>query len=308
MSTYTIGQIAERTGFSTSALRFYERHGLLTPAGRSDAGYRLYDEQSLARLRFIDRAKQLGCTLEEVADLAELWEADDCGPVQARLHELVTARIADAQRRSTDLVAFTAQLQTAAAHLGGDPTDGPCDAACACVTDPADAARGEPIAVVMGQRADPAIACTLPAGEIPDRIDDWQTVLDHVIHREQAPDGGLRLTFDAEVPVEQLARLAVAEQGCCSFFVFAITVDQRGVALEVRAPDGAVDLVTAVFGAPPWAGAAPHLDADDQPPVAGGAPSSSSASRARARRSMSSMIGRTSSIALPAGSVRSQSR
>ena len=111
MSTYTIGQVAERTGFSTSTLRFYEQHGLLEPTGRSDAGYRLYDDTSLARLGFIDRAKQLGCTLDEIADLAELWEADDCGPVQAHLHKLVTARIADAQRRSRELVAFTARLR-----------------------------------------------------------------------------------------------------------------------------------------------------------------------------------------------------
>ena len=248
MSTYTIGQVAERTGFSTSALRFYEQHGLLEPTGRSDAGYRHYDDTSLARLGFIDRAKQLGCTLDEITDLAELWEADDCGPVQARLHELVTARIADAQRRSSELVAFTAQLQTAAAHLGGDPTDGPCSAQCACLADPPDSGD-ETTPVVLGQRADPAIACTLPASEMPDRMDDWQTVLAHVTRREQTSDRGLRLSLDAQVPLDELAHLAAAEQGCCAFFAFTITVDQRGTALEVRAPDDAADLVTAVFGA-----------------------------------------------------------
>lgn len=249
MSTYTIGQVAERTGFTPSTLRFYERHGLLEPTGRTDAGYRLYDDASLARLGFIDRAKQLGCTLEEIGDLAELWEADDCGPVQARLHELVTARIADAQRRTSELVAFTAQLQTAAAHLGGDPADGPCNAGCACLADPPDSTGGDSTPVVLGQRADPAIACTLPADEMPDRMEDWQSLLAHVTHREQSPDGGLRLSLAAGVPLGELARLAAAEQGCCAFFAFAITVDHRGVALEVRAPDDAADIVTAVFGA-----------------------------------------------------------
>lgn len=102
MSSYTIGQVAERTGFATSTLRFYEQHGLLEPAGRTDSGYRLYDDTSLARLGFIDRAKQLGCTLEEIANLAELWETEDCAPVQARLHELVTTKIAQAQRRTAN--------------------------------------------------------------------------------------------------------------------------------------------------------------------------------------------------------------
>ena len=246
MSTYTIGQVAERTGFSTSTLRFYEQHGLLEPAARTDAGYRLYDDPSLARLGFIDRAKQLGCTLDEIAELAKLWEAEDCGPVQARLHELVTGRIADAQHRSSELVAFTAQLQTAAAHLGGDPVDGPCRKDCACLSDPPPA--GESVPVVLGERADPAIACTLPVGEMPDRMNDWQALLTHVTGRDSTPDGGLRLTLDRDVPLDEIARLAVAEQGCCGFFSFAITIDDRGIALEVRSPDEAAEIVTAVFG------------------------------------------------------------
>jgi DNA-binding transcriptional MerR regulator len=248
MSRYTIGQVAERTGFSSSTLRFYEQHGLLEPAGRTEAGYRLYDDTSLARLTFINRAKQLGCTLEEIADLAELWEAHDCGPVQARLHELVTAKIADAQRRSAELVRFTAQLQTAAAHLGGDPADGPCGAGCACLTDPPET-ESESMPVLLGERADPAIACTLPAGEMPGRVDDWRAVLAHVTHREPTPGGGLRLDLGPAVPLDELVRLAAAEQGCCAFFSFAITIDHRGIALEVRAPDDAADVVTAVFGA-----------------------------------------------------------
>ena len=248
METYTIGQVAGRSGFPASTLRFYEQHGLLEPVGRTAAGYRLYDDRSLARLGFIDRAKQLGCSLEEIVALAELWEAADCGPVQARLHELVTARIDDAQRRSAELVAFTAQLQTAAANLGGTPVDGPCDEGCACVIDTGMAGGSESVPVVFGTRGDAAIACTLPAGEIDGRVKDWQAVLDHVTCRERTPDGGLRLSLDGGAPLDELGRLVAAEQGCCAFFAFAITVDSRGVALEVRAPDDAADLVAAVFG------------------------------------------------------------
>jgi hypothetical protein len=49
--------------------------------------------------------------------------------------------------------------------------------------------------------------------------------------------------------VGELARLVAAEQHCCAFISFAITVDQRGVALEVRAPDGADRIVTTLFAA-----------------------------------------------------------
>ena len=247
MSTYTIGQVAERTGFPTSTLRFYEQHGLLEPVGRTDSGYRLYDDASLARLGFIDRAKQLGCTLTEIVGLAELWETEACGPVQARLHGLVTTKIADAQRRSTELVAFTAQLQTAATHLGNDPVDGPCSEGCACLSDAP--TSGDSVPVVLGDRADPAIACTLPAAQMTDRMDDWQALLVYVTGRDRSADGGLRLTLYQDVPLDELIRLAAAEQGCCAFLSFALTIDHRGIALEVRAPDETADLVTAVFGA-----------------------------------------------------------
>lgn len=250
-STLTIGRLAERTGFTTSALRYYENHGLLAPVARSAAGYRLYDESSEARLRFIVRAKQLGCSLDEIADLVSLAGRDDCAPVQARLHALVTDRIAEAQRRSAELVSFAAELQEAARSLGAEPVDGPCRPGCACIgPDGAGDAgrRPDPKPVVLGRRDDPEIACTLPADAIDDRLADWQRLLDHVVGREPV-DGGLRLAFGPDVPGDELLRLTTAEQTCCAFFAFAITVDHRGLALEVRAPGQAADLVTEVFGA-----------------------------------------------------------
>src|SRR4029079_4289209 len=82
VGTYTIGEAAERSGFSASALRYYEGIGLVQPSNRTDAGYRLYDDRALGRLAFIGRAKQLGCTLEEIIDLVSIWDGERCGPVQ----------------------------------------------------------------------------------------------------------------------------------------------------------------------------------------------------------------------------------
>ena len=94
VSTYTIGEVAHRTGFSASSLRYYEGIGLLAPASRSDAGYRLYDDHTLAQLAFIGRAKQLGCSLEEITDLMAIWDGARCAPVQRRFHELITQKSA----------------------------------------------------------------------------------------------------------------------------------------------------------------------------------------------------------------------
>lgn len=133
MSTYTIGQVAERSGFTASALRYYEDIGLLAPATRTEAGYRLYDDVGLSRLAFVARAKQLGCNLEEITDLLAVWDGE-CAPVQRRFHQLVTDKIAAAERQMAELATFTDQLRVAATQLAAPAVDGPCDGSCACVT------------------------------------------------------------------------------------------------------------------------------------------------------------------------------
>ena len=133
MSTYTIGEVAERSGFAASALRYYEGIGLVAPCERTAAGYRLYDDHVLARLGFIARAKQLGCSLEEITDLVDLWDGERCGPVQRTFHELVTAKLVDAERQIAELTALSEQLRHAAAQLAGPALDGPCSESCACL-------------------------------------------------------------------------------------------------------------------------------------------------------------------------------
>ena len=249
MRRYTIGEVAERSGFSASALRYYEGRGLVPPATRTEAGYRLYDEATLARLAFVGRAKQLGCSLEEITDLVGIWDGERCGPVQRRFHELVTAKIVDAQEQIGELTAFAAELRTAASQLAGEPVDGPCGEGCACLT--AAGRAPEPGSVSLGDTADgPPIACTLEPGAVPDRLADWQTILAHARARRALPGGGVRVELDPTVGLDDLALLVAAEQRCCAFFSFAITVDGRGVGLEVRAPDRARDVVAALFGQP----------------------------------------------------------
>jgi DNA-binding transcriptional MerR regulator len=133
VGTYTIGEVAEQSGFSASALRYYEGLGLLAPAARTHSGYRLYDDAALTRLAFVARAKHLGCTLEEVADLLAVWDGS-CAPVQRRFHHVVTAKLAAAERQMDELASFAAQLRLAATQLAGPAVDGPCGGDCACMT------------------------------------------------------------------------------------------------------------------------------------------------------------------------------
>lgn len=68
----TIGKLAKVGDVSHDTLRYYEREGLLTPASRSESGYRLYDEHALRRIRFIQHAQSCGFTLAEVRELLHL--------------------------------------------------------------------------------------------------------------------------------------------------------------------------------------------------------------------------------------------
>ena len=72
--TLTIGQVAEQTGLSRKSLRYYEKEGLIPEAERSLSDYRLYDPAIVSRLRFIQKAKAIGFSLEEVRRILELTD------------------------------------------------------------------------------------------------------------------------------------------------------------------------------------------------------------------------------------------
>ena len=65
----TIGAVAKRVGVAIDTIRYYEREGLLPEPVRRASGYRSYGEGTVAQLRFIRRAKDLGFTLEEIREL-----------------------------------------------------------------------------------------------------------------------------------------------------------------------------------------------------------------------------------------------
>ena len=105
----TIGQIAEAVGVATSALRYYEREGLLKPTGRSPAGYRLYDRNAVEQLRFIRSAQSVGFSLQDIKALLALDDRTSCKQVQGMIEE----RLADIARRIAELVSVQRTLNQA---------------------------------------------------------------------------------------------------------------------------------------------------------------------------------------------------
>ena len=72
MSGMKIGEAAREAGVNLDTLRYYERRGLLPEPPRRPSGYRVFDDGTVRRVRFIKRAQELGFTLNEIRDLMEL--------------------------------------------------------------------------------------------------------------------------------------------------------------------------------------------------------------------------------------------
>jgi DNA-binding transcriptional MerR regulator len=81
---WQVGDLARQTGLSVRTLHYYEEVGLLTPSGRTEAGYRVYSEADVVRLQQIKSLRQLGFSLEEVR--ACLGRADFSPQHVLRLH------------------------------------------------------------------------------------------------------------------------------------------------------------------------------------------------------------------------------
>jgi DNA-binding transcriptional MerR regulator len=106
----TIGEVAALTGLPVKRIHYYERCGLLVPPPRSEAGYRLYGAEEVARLEFVKRAKMLGLTLEEIRELVALAAGCNEGEIVPRLEEVLDAKLEDTERKIAELSAFRENL------------------------------------------------------------------------------------------------------------------------------------------------------------------------------------------------------
>ncbi|GAC1477708.1 MAG: helix-turn-helix domain-containing protein [Gemmatimonadaceae bacterium] len=119
--TIRIGELAQSAGVKIATLRYYERRGLLPPASRRASGYREYQPDAVAHVRFIRRAQRLGFTLADIAELLLLRGGSGGGRASARA--LAVAKIADIDARVTQLGAMRAALDAlATACACGEPT------------------------------------------------------------------------------------------------------------------------------------------------------------------------------------------
>ena len=131
--TFTIGELASRSGLTPDALRYYEKLGIIAAAPRTTGGFRVYTVQVLERLRFIKQAQLHGLTLAEIRELLRLDHrhgANQCREVRA----LLQRKLADLDVRLNELQEFRRTLDEYLERCNRTLADRP-DAACPVVED-----------------------------------------------------------------------------------------------------------------------------------------------------------------------------
>ncbi len=140
-----VGELARKTGKSVRALRLYEERGLLTPAARSEGGFRLYGADSLARVYWISKLQTMRFSLAQIASLLETVEASKTAPeAMESVRELFRARLAETREQVVKLLELERDLAESLAYLEGCRTCREEAAAGACATCDTDHAERHP--------------------------------------------------------------------------------------------------------------------------------------------------------------------
>ncbi|MFZ3120304.1 MAG: Cu(I)-responsive transcriptional regulator [Variovorax sp.] len=108
---WNIGEAARRSGVSARMVRHYEGLGLLPEVARTESGYRQYTEADIHTLRFVKRSRDLGFSMEEIAELVGLWH--NRRRTSASVKRIAQKHLGDLEQRIADMQA----MQRTLSHL-----------------------------------------------------------------------------------------------------------------------------------------------------------------------------------------------
>jgi Cu(I)-responsive transcriptional regulator len=114
----SIGEAASRSGVPPKTIRYYEEIGLIAPAERLENRYRAYDNNDVQTLRFIQRARNLGFSLKEVASLLSLYR--DRRRASRDVKRLALAHVAELDRKIAEMKAIRDTVANLAERCHGD--------------------------------------------------------------------------------------------------------------------------------------------------------------------------------------------
>ena len=148
-----ISELADRVGVPTSTVRYYERIGLVANPDRTASGYRDYDDGDANRLLFITRARRMGLTCEQIAEVLPIWDGITCGPAHDEIARLVDAKRAEISERIRELERFAEQLDEVGAALASTPPPAQCSTDLSCCVPETSEAAMLPVELTTRRRA-----------------------------------------------------------------------------------------------------------------------------------------------------------
>jgi DNA-binding transcriptional MerR regulator len=254
MQGLQVSEVARRAGMTPSAVRFYERVGVLQPARRAANGYRLFDDAAVEQLRIVSQAKGIGMSLEDITDLTAAWPGGECRAVQDRIRGFLTRRIGEAREQGGALQVLEHRLLAALGRLAAvDSGMQRCGTGCGCETaldgqtapegetgtapaDPGPQDAGVPAASRGGGREAGRPGCTLDSDALAARLGEWRALARAAASAERA-GGGVRLVLPASPEViAAAAGLCAAETACCAQTRFVLEITAGGAILTAEAP------------------------------------------------------------------------
>ena len=118
LGAHRIGEISQRLGLTERTIRYYEEVGLLDSVKRVEGGRRVYTDDDVRRLRFIQKLKMLGLTLQEMLELERLYARHRSNrQVLPRLVELLDAHLATTDERMRELAALRDEIRSYREHV-----------------------------------------------------------------------------------------------------------------------------------------------------------------------------------------------
>lgn len=107
-----ISDLAEKLGITTRTIRLYEKMGLVDPPKRTEGKVRYYEKSDIKRFKFVLKLKALGLSLEEMKELAELFnkEAKTPGKIMPRLIELLETHLSSIRTKVETLKSLEVEI------------------------------------------------------------------------------------------------------------------------------------------------------------------------------------------------------
>lgn len=128
-----VGDIARATKKTVRAIHHYEEVGLLRPHARSNGGYRLYDKDALARVRWIGKLHDLGLSLTQIQELVQIWEAAPSAPgAMGRMRGIYRNKLEETRAQIAHLATLERELEASIDYLDTCDTCDPAELVRAC--------------------------------------------------------------------------------------------------------------------------------------------------------------------------------